>query len=474
MAVTKLTQELAQFIASADTAEIGDIGIDKAKKVITDTFAVILSGAGSEVAPPTLAFARQAGSGNVPAIGTSDRFSPPTSALVQGTFGAALDFDDVLSMMPGHPAAVIMPALMSQCDTGKVSGADFIDAYVVGLEVGSKLSQGVGLQHYFRGFHATGTIAIFCAVASLARLHRLSERETSMALSIAASTASGLQANFGSMTKPLHSGWAAQAAVTAVMLVQSGFTASENALEADGGYLAAYGTDESDPAKVKPLLGSPWTIVEPGIALKKFPTCYATHRAIDALRQIEDRVGRIRGRVSNIRCRVAPKSLRPLPFMRPETGLQSKFSMPHALAAAVVFDELKIASFADEAVRNPELVALYDKIDAQEDIACTEGDPDFEKKSSGTRGFVLVEVALDDGAVESARVDIPPGHPKRELSWADLEAKFADCAESCGLHQRQASDAFSRLHALERQADVATICEALVRVSGAAMAREGA
>ncbi len=101
--MTKLTQELAQFIASADTAEIGDIGIDKAKKVIIDTFAVILSGAGSEVAPPTLAFARQAGSGNVPAIGTSDRFSPPTSALVQGTFGAALDFDDVLSMMPGHP-----------------------------------------------------------------------------------------------------------------------------------------------------------------------------------------------------------------------------------------------------------------------------------------------------------------------------------------------------------------------------------
>src|SRR5690606_11741214 len=160
---------------------------------------------------------------------------------------------------------------------------------------------------------------VFCAVAALARLLRLPQAKTRMALSIAASTASGLQANFGSMTKPLHSGWAAQAAVTAIGLVEEGFTASENALEAQGGYLAAYGSAESDADKVAPLLGKPWTILEPGIALKKFPTCYATHRAIDAIREIEKRVGPLRGRVEHISCKVAPKALRPLPFMRPKT-----------------------------------------------------------------------------------------------------------------------------------------------------------
>ena len=198
-------------------------------------------------------------------------------------------------------------------------------------------SQGVGLQHYFRGFHATGTIAIFCAVAALARLARLPQDKTRMALSIAASMASGLQANFGSMTKPLHSGWAAQAAATAIGLVEEGFTAAPNAIEAEGGYLSAYGTQESDADKVVPLLGQPWAILSPGIALKKFPTCYATHRAIDAIRQIESRVGPLKGRVEHISCKVAPKALRPLPFMRPRTGLESKFSMPHALAAAVHF-----------------------------------------------------------------------------------------------------------------------------------------
>ncbi|RDE09677.1 MmgE/PrpD family protein [Pelagibacterium lacus] len=457
-----LTGDLAAFIEAADCGATGLAGADKAKKVIADTFAVILSGAGSEVAPPILAFARKAGLGEVPVMGTPDRLSRPVAALVQGTFGAALDFDDVLSMMPGHPAAVIMPALLSAAQGRAVSGEEFIDAYVIGLEVGSKLSQGVGLKHYFRGFHATGTIAIFCAVAALARMERLSQAQTRQAFGIAASTASGLQANFGSMTKPFHSGWAAQAAVTAVALVQEGFTASEAIFEAPGGYLAAYGTEESDAAKVMPLLGQPWTIVEPGIALKKFPTCYATHRAIDALGQIEARLGRLKGRVRRIVCKVAPKSLRPLPFMRPKTGLESKFSMPHALAAAIHFDTLKIASFTDEAVRIPEILELYEKIEAIEDIACTDGDPDFEKKSSGTRGFVLVEVELEDGTVDSARVDIPPGHPKRELTWDELESKFVDCADSCGIGSDHARATFSRLRQLETVVDISALSESLM------------
>ena len=473
--MSELTQVLAEFIEVADTGPLGEEGRDKAKKVIADTFAVILSGAGSEVAPPILSFAATAGQGEVPVIGTSARLSAPVSALVQGTFGAALDFDDVLSMMPGHPAAVVMPALMSQFGRNPISGTAFIDAYVVGLEVGSKLSQGVGLQHYFRGFHATGTIAIFCAVAALARLLKLTQQQTRTAIGIAASTASGLQVNFGSMTKPFHSGWAAQAAVTAAQLAREGFTASESALEGKGGYLAAYGTEESDADRVRPLLGSPWTILEPGIALKKFPTCYATHRAIDAIRQIEERTGRLRGRVEAITCKVAPKALRPLPFMRPATGLESKFSMPHALAAALHFDELKISSFTDEATRLEPIRALYDRIEAVEDVECTVGDPDFEKKSSGTRGFVMVEVRLTDGRVEQARVDVSPGHPKRELAWSDLEAKFHDCAESAGVAEDATRAVYADLTQLETIADVGQLAERLAVSNGAVVkAKAGA
>lgn len=458
----KLSLGLANFVKSADVADAGPEAIGLAKRVIADTVAVIMSGAGSEVAPPMLSYAARMGAGSVPLIGTVDHAAAPVAALVGGTFGAALDFDDVLSMMPGHPAAVIMPALIAQCYDEPVSGADFVDAYIVGLEVGSKLSQGVGIRHYQRGYHTTGTIALFCAVAALARRFRLSVEQTQMALSLAASTASGIQANFGTMTKPLHSGWAAQSAVIAVDLVRSGFTASLSAIEDKGGYLSAYGTEESDAGKVLPLLGSPWTIVSPGIALKKFPTCYATHRAIDGVVEIEKEVGPLLNQLDRLTCRVVPGALLPLRFNRPKTGLEGKFSMPYGLAVAVLDRHLTIASFEDHAVLRPEIQDLYEKIDVIEDEACGAEDPDYNRKSAGTRGFVVVEARLTDGRVIRRRVDIAPGHPKRSLTWEDLNAKFLDCASSCGVDGGVAQTAFDALTRLEQMPDVAALLRPLV------------
>ena len=215
-----------------------------------------------------------------------------------------------------------------------------------------------------------------------------------MAISLSASTASGIQANFGTMTKPFHSGWAAQSAVIAIDLVRSGFTASLSALEDEGGYLFAYGTEESDASKVLPLLGKPWTIVSPGIALKKFPTCYATHRAIDGVAEIEREVGPLIGQFEKLTCRVAPGALLPLRFDRPKTGLEGRFSMPYGLAVAMLDRRLTIASFEDPAVMRREIGALYEKIEVIEDEACGAEDPDYNKKSAGTRGFVLLEAKL--------------------------------------------------------------------------------
>lgn len=456
-----LTEGLARFVCDASSAPIGEAGQNKVKKVVADTFAAILAGAGSDVASPVFGFAAASGIGSVPVLGTALSLSPTGAALVHGTCGAALDFDDVLSMMPGHPAAIILPALLSGLDGQRVDGATLLDAYVIGLEAGSKLSQGVGLGHYMRGFHASGTLALFCGVGALARLRRLDHAQTRTAFGIAASTASGLQANFGTMTKPFHSGWAAQSSVTAVDLASRGFTASQSIFEADRGFIDAYGTDKSDPSVVLPMLGDPWTILDPGVALKKFPTCYATHRAIDGLTRIEARVGRLLAQLDRVVCRVAPKALRPLPFPRPETGLESKFSMPHALAAALYFDTLRIASFSDAAVRIPEIRELYERIEVIEDMACVEGDPEWDNKSYGTRGFVRIEAHLADGRVETERVNVPPGHPKRELGWDDLESKFSDCGQSCGLPDDRLSRTFERLRALENEADIATLVEEL-------------
>jgi 2-methylcitrate dehydratase PrpD len=263
------------------------------------------------------------------------------------------------------------------------------------------------------------------------------------------------------MTKPLHSGWAAQSAVIAVDLVRSGFIASLSALEDEGGYLSAYGTEESDAGKVLPLLGKPWTIVSPGIALKKFPTCYATHRAIDGVAEIEREVGPLLGQLEKLTCRVVPGALLPLRFSRPRTGLEGKFSMPYGLAVALLDRHLTIASFDDAAVMRPEIWSLYEKIVVVEDEACGAEDPDYDKKSAGTRGFVVIEALLADGRTISRRIDTAPGHPKRPLSWADLNVKFLDCARSCGVDEGVAQRAFEGLKNLEGAADVAALLRPL-------------
>ena len=148
------------------------------------------------------------------------------------------------SAMPGHPAAIMVPALCTEATRGALAGARMLEAFVVGYEAGAKLALGVGMGHYQRrGFHATGTLAMFCALAALARLRNLSHEQIETAFGIASSMAGGLRCQFGTMMKPFHSGWAARCAVAAVDLAQSGFTASLNAIEnEDGGFIAAYGT----------------------------------------------------------------------------------------------------------------------------------------------------------------------------------------------------------------------------------------
>lgn len=461
-----LTAAVAAFIAEAALPPPETGLLDRAERVVADTFAAILSGAGSEVAPPLLDYLAGLGApGAVPVLGTALTASPEAAALVNGSFGAALDFDDVLSQMPGHPSAVVIPALCAALGwvEGPVDGARFLDAYVVGVEVGAKIAVGIGLGHYKRGYHATGTLCVLSAVAGLARLLRLEPAVTRTAIGIACSTAAGLQANFGTMTKPLHSGWAARSALAAVGLARAGFTASQAALEAPGGLFAAYGTSDSDPARTVAALGAPWTMLDPGIALKKYSCCYATHRGIDALRELKAELGLTAATLERLACRVAPGALTPLPYPRPKTGLEGKFSMDYALAAGVLDEAYAIWTFTDAAVTRPDIAALYPRIAVTEDMACVEGQPDWSSRSYGSRGVVRVEAWTRDGRHGSREVSIAPGHPSRALGWDDLAAKFADCAASAGLAADRARDAFGQLRGFHGVGDLSRLLRLLCR-----------
>lgn len=457
--MTGATEAIASFVATTSLSALPPEAGAKAKKAIADTFAAILAGASSEVAEPLLRYAAPSYErGTMPILGTGLTAAPETAALVNGTFGHALDYDDVLSMMPAHPSTVILAAVLASLNGRRVSGRALIEAYVLGVEVGGKIGLGMTTGHYHRGFHATGTLALFSALAALVKLHQLDVPAARQALGIAASMASGLRRNFGTMTKPLHSGLAARNALTALRLVASGFTAAPDVLEAPAGFFAAYGVTESDAGVTVKGLGRPFVIMDPGLALKKFPCCYASHRAMDGLLALREKHAFDAVTVDEVICKMPPGGMQVLTYPRPVTGLEAKFSLHYPLAAGVLDGKYGLWTFSDAAVRREEIEAIYGRIHAAEDPACRGDDPQFDKRSSGSRGFVEIEVRLRGGRSDRIRVDQAPGSPARELSWNELRVKFTDCARrSQRISESAANEAFEMIQRLEEIEDIGLV-----------------
>jgi 2-methylcitrate dehydratase PrpD len=457
------TERVASFIHGTALSALPADAIPKAKKAIADTFAAILSGVGSEVAEPLMRYvAASRASGDVPILGTGILTSPETAALVNGTFGHALDYDDVLSMMPAHPSAVIVPALLASLDGRRVTGRELIEAYVLGVEVGGKIGIGMTVGHYHRGYHATGSLALFSGLAALLKLHRVDVATSQQAFGIAGSMASGLRRNFGTMTKPLHTGIAARSALTAWRLATCGFSAAPDILEAKSGVYSTLGVAESSAEVTAERLGHPFVITDPGLALKKFPCCYASHRAMDGLLTLRAKLGFSAADIDKVTCRMPPGGMQVLTYPRPTTGLEGKFSLQYPLAAGVLDGKYSLWTFTDKAVQRAEIAALYARIDAHEDPSCRGDDPDFDKRSSGSRGFVEVEVRLHDGRSEKIRVDKAPGSPARELTWDDMHLKFMDCARHTErIGDAKAQQAFEAIQRFDELEDIGTLVELL-------------
>ena len=339
----------------------------------------------------------------------------------------------------------------------RLSGKALIEAYVIGIEVGGKIGQAITVGHYHRGFHGTGTLAIFSALGALAKRHRLDLATTRTAFGIAASMASGLLRNFGTMTKPLHTGWASRNALAAVNIARSGFTAAPVALEAPSGFFAAYGVEASRPDTAIDGLGNPWVIDNPGLALKRFPCCYASHRGMDGVLQLRHRLDLNAETLKRLDCRMPPGGMRVLIYPHPKTGLEGKFSLQYALAAGILDGEYTLWSFTDEAVNRPQIRDLLPRLGVSEEPRCAGNDPLLETRSSGSRGYVEVEAVRTDGRRDTVRVDHAPGHPSRELAWEDISAKFMDCAAQGHIDLDEAERAFSILERLEACADIGEV-----------------
>lgn len=444
------TRAVARFIGSTTYASIPAQVRESARQVITDTVAVMLAAAGSDVAPALREYLRRnPAPGAASVIGWPERVAPEVAAMLNGTLGHALDYDESTSLYPAHPSAPILAALLSGQQPTALDGQALLTAYVTGFQAGGQIARGIGLAHYLRGWHATGTLALFAAVAAVAKARSLAEDEICTALGIAASLSAGMTRNFGTMTKPLHPGWAARSALVAVELASVGWTANQQILEVPRGYFALYGDERSDPAAVAPERPVPWIFITPGVALKKYPCCYATHRAIDAVLALRAQLGT--GQVTRLTCRVPPGGLRQLPYGRPATALEGKFSAPYACAAALLDGQVTLGTFTDAAVSRPQITALYSRIEVREDPACLGDGP---ATGDVNDGHVAVTATTAGGQTAEVRVRAPSGSPEHPMGWDEIAAKFETCCESVLMDPAESGALFAALRRIDEQRDV--------------------
>lgn len=454
------TEAIAEFVAATTLEDIDDATVDAASRVVTDTVGVMLAGLTSEVAPSLLKVlddATRSGPANVVGLGVCA--TPEVAAMVNGTLGHALDFDDVIEMYPGHPSSIVVGALLASASPARLDGDVLLEAYIVGIEAGARIGKAIGDGHYARGFHATSTVGIFAAVVALAKLHGLSAHQTRQALGIAGSFASGLRCNFGTMTKPLHSGWAARSATVAVDLAGAGFTANDSVLDAQRGFFAAFGDEHSDASSVAGSLGRPYVFTSPGVGLKRYPCYNGVQRAIDAAREVVQANAIEVSSIDEITCLLPPGRLQAVLYDEPVTGLQGKFSYRYVVAAAIVDGSVGIESFTDAAVNRPEVRRLMKRTTVREDPRCAGKGDQGRTKRMGTGGFMSVVVRTVDGEEHSANVARALGSPDRPLSWDEVAMKFADCAKSAGFDDSETARAGSALRSLSEEPDVrAVIC----------------
>jgi len=418
--MSALTLDLGRFVAGLSLSQIPSDGCATARTGIADCFGVLIAGARDpEIALVDRELGTSGGAASASLIPSAARRSVDTAALVNGVAAHVLDYDDV--SLDGHPSAVLVPAILAQGEASGASGAEMLTAYVAGYEVWAELLAREGVPLHRKGWHPTAVLGPVAAAAACAKLRGLDTQGAATAMAIAASMAAGVVANFGTMTKSLQVGRAAQSGVIAARLAQAGFTASLDALEHPAGLLTALSVD-GKAALDRPFVAAQkeWYIVEHGLSIKRYPICYATHRSIDAALDLVARYDLSPAKVERIHVTTGKTQMLMLRNARPQTGLEAKFSMQFAMAAALVARNVGLRELTDDFVRRPEVQAIFPRVVLTGTAAVKEGSnfaPTDEVEITTTAGETF----------KSGPVEFAKGSHERPLTRDELWTKFADC-----------------------------------------------
>lgn len=342
--------------------QLPDDVVKVANQCILDWFGCAIAGSAEPLAAILGdVFGHRSGSCSV--IGSELRLDAQTAALLNGASGHALDYDDTGAKTHCHSTAPVIPAVLAIAEEIGASGAELITAFVVGVEVEGRIANAMGSDHYARGWHTTATYGTFGATAAVAHLLGLDKEQYAIAMGLAATHASGVKANFGTMTKPYHPGHAAESGITSAKLAAAGFTANPDAVMGNQGFTGAASTVD-DPTERLARVADDWMIL--GTLFKYHAACHLTHSAIESVLElrttldVED--------LSSLTITVHPGLLDVCGIPEPKTGLEGKFSLRGTASLALNgIDTASPATFVDAVISSAEVQQLIDKVSIETD-----------------------------------------------------------------------------------------------------------
>jgi 2-methylcitrate dehydratase PrpD len=449
----RLTQEMASFVINTSYQDLPGEAIRIAKRCLIDGTGITLSGSTDESSNILRKYLEDLGGKPESAVlGAKLRVPAPFAALANGTSSHAQDFDDTqLSHSPDrisglltHPTTPVLAASFALGETKRISGKEFLTAFSLGFEVECKIAEAINPIHYKKGYHTTGTIGAFGAAVASGKILGLSESQMRYALGIVASMSAGIRANFGTMTKPLHAGRAAENGVVAARLAQLGFNSDPNALENPWGFFKILG-DGFDIDKIAGKFGSPYTIIDPGVSIKPYPSGVLSHPSMNAMLDLVKENNLQKEDVAEICLYAGSNILNPLRYALPQTALEGKFSLPFCLTSILLRQRAGLREFSDEFVKSPEVQEMMKRVK-------TLLDPEIEAKGFA-KILSRVEVKLKNGKILKKESGPYKGGPENPLSDAELDEKFLTCA-SLALPEEKIVKALDLLKKIEQLKDI--------------------
>ena len=417
---TALAGRVAEFAAALDPADVPDEVLERARHLVLDAVGLAYASTAyrfSGVARDALA---TFGGGDHPVLGMPDRLSPRDAAVLNGVLVHGMDFDDTHIPAVTHVSAAALPAALSAATVAGASTREMLLAYVLGVEVSARVGLGGAGGFHDVGFHPTAVAGAFGAAVAAGRLTGLDAAGLVAAQGVVGSMSAGLLEFLedGSWTKRLHPGWAAMCGLTAAAFARAGWTGPAAVYEGRFGLYATHLAGRPNrPEAVGEDLGTRWELMR--TAVKPYPICHFNHAFADAALLLREEHGIEPADVRAIRCAIHPvpgKVVCQPPENKwvPRDEYDAKFSLPFAVSAALARGRFTLAELEDEALADPEILALARKVEVVDDHEGLVPDA-----YSGR-----VEIELADGRVVAHREQVNRGHDQRPLTNAEIVEKF--------------------------------------------------